>query len=673
MFKNKGIIFYFFLLITITFSLSFSINSYSQKQTTIDSLSKLLNTVKDSTRVAVLKQISWEYRNSDTTKAVSFGKTALKNAIDKNLKFEQADILGRLGIYQRNLGNFSKAMDFYFKGLDLAEKCNFLKLEALEYNNIGDIYNRLGVYDQALEYVNKALKISTQLNDKYNLSYIYHMLGLIYMNSSEDDSALVSFRKSLEYRKQLKLKTGIASSYLNIGLIHFKKGSYDSSLIYYNRSLAIFKLMNDYVGIANIYKCLGEYDNQKKDYNGAIENFKKSMILIKGFGIPQVNKDAAEGLKLSYSKLGEFKKALYFQEFATNIKDSITNNIYIQKITRLTENYKYEIKNKEQEIITKQKEEILNERISNQRTQLNILIVGFLLMVVLIGIIVFFYRDKNQAYKALNLKTKEIAELNTGLTIANTEIKSQKEEIEAQRDALQKQSDNLSNLNFTKDKLFSIIGHDLRSPFTSIIGFSNYIKENVNKSSIDEIVEMNEQINEVGINTLGILENLLNWAKTQTHQVNVSKEKISIITVISENIKTFFPHANNKRVKLHYESIDEFYVIADANMLNTVIRNLISNSIKYSNPGGEIKVSAKSFIDHAEISIQDNGIGMGKELISNLLISDINHSTLGTFNEKGTGIGLTICKEFIKKLDGEFWIESEIGKGSTFRFTLPLG
>jgi signal transduction histidine kinase len=669
--KDRTICIFSYLVIALT--LLTSIISYSQKQTTIDSLTNLLNKAKDSSRVVILRQLSWEYRNLDTSKAISFGKDALEGANELSLNHERADILGRLGVYKRNQGNFSKAMDYYFKGLDIAIKYNYLELEALEFNNIGDIYYRLGIYDQALDYVRKALNISIQLKNKYNLSYIYHMLGLIYMNSSMSDSALISFKKSLEYRIQLNLKSGIASSYLNIGMSYYKKANYDSSYIYYNRALEIFKAMNDRAGIANVYKCIGEYYNQKEDYYKALENLEKSMRLIKGFGIQQVNKEAAEGLKYSYSRLGDFKKALYYQEYATRIKDSISNNIYIQKITRLTENYKFEIRTHEQEIIRKQKEEILNERIRNQRAILNFYLMTFLLMVILIGIIIFFYRDKNKAYKALHLKNNEIAELNKGLTHANAEIKAQKEEIENQRDILQKQSDNLTHLNITKDKLFSIIAHDLRSPFNSIIGFSDYIKENIHNASIEEIEEMNEHINQVGVNTLAILENLLSWAKSQIHQVSINKENFSINSLIDENVNALLPQANSKKVNLFYEKSDDFLVFVDHNMVNTILRNLISNSIKYSNPGGEISIKVKQNVDHAEISIQDNGIGMSNDIRDNLFSSNVNPSTLGTLNEKGTGLGLAICNEFIKILDGEIWVQSEIDKGCTFQFTLPLG
>lgn len=661
------------LLIIVLLSLLFSSTSYSQKQTTIDSLSRLLGETIDSSRVVILRQLSWEYRNLDTSKAIAYGNEAITIAKKLKLNHEQADILGRLGIYKRNQGNFSKAMDYYFKGLEIAQKYNFRELQALEFNNIGDIYYRLDINDQALDYVFKAMSLSTQLKDNYNLSYIHHMLGLIYMNMSLPDSSLTHFRTSLILRKQLNLQTSIASSYLNIGIAHFMKTNYDSSFVYYNKALVIFIRMNDKVGCANCYKCLGEYFNQKAEYGKALMDFEKSMKLIKGYGIPQVKKDAAEGLKYCYLKLGDYKKALYYHEFATRIKDSISSNIYIQKITRLTENYKFDIQNRQQEILQKQKEEILNQRISIKKNQLNFFIIAFLLMVILIGIIIFFYRIKNKAFDALNQKNNEIAELNKGLIKANEEIISQKIEIESQRDVLQVQSEELTQLVRTKDKLFSIIAHDLRGPFSTIIGFSEYVKENIRNSKIEDIEEMNNHINQIGVNTLKVLENLLDWAKAQVHQVTINLENINISVIINETIKGLAPQANSKSLRLLYQDPKDILVKVDLNMVSTVLRNLVSNSIKYSNPGSEIIISVRQDSSFAEVSVKDFGIGMSQDLKNSLFVANINPSTYGTANEKGTGLGIAICNEFIKKLNGTIWIESEIGKGSTIRFTLPLG
>jgi len=659
-------------LVILIFSTSISF-VFSQKRIAIDSLTKLLNTTNDSSKVNLLKQISWEYRNLDTSYALSYGKEALKLAKDLNLSYEKADILGRLGIIKRNQGDYSEALDYYFKGLEISQKHSYLNLQALGYNNIADIYSRLGIYDKALEYVNNGELISRKLNDKYTLAYILNIKGIIFKNLDILDSALFCFRRSLDLRKEIRFLSGVATSYLNIGLIHELKGDFDSSLIYFNRSLDGYTKMDDQTGIANSYKCLGSYYNHKGDFPKAIFYFEKSLDLIKKFGDLHIQKDAAEGIKYSYSKLGNIKKAFFYQEFASKIKDSLANYVYVEKITQLTENFKFEIRRQEQDIIRKQNEEVLNQKINFQRSQLNLFIVVFVIMVIFIGIIVYFYRDKNKAYQALNQKNIEIEILNSGLIAANNEIKSQKEEIEAQRDILQEQHDKLELLNSTKDKLFSIIAHDLRSPFNSIIGFSEMLKLNLHSSNIEEIEEMVDHINIVGNNTFKLLDNLLNWAKAQTHQVVIHIEKIKVDSIIEEVVNSYKPLAIGKNIYLYYQGRIEIEVNTDKNVLNTIFRNLISNALKYTKPGGTIKIVSSNNPESIEISIEDNGVGMTEEVKNNLFKSNVNPSAFGTANEKGTGLGLVICKEFVHKLNGEIWVESKLGIGSSFKFTIPIG
>ncbi len=638
-----------------------------QKKSTIDSLTKLLEKSNDSNNIAIQKLLSWEYRNSDTSKAIFHGKQALSKAIKLNIPYEQSDILGRIGVYYRNQGNFSIAMDYYFKSLEIAKKNGYPKLEALELNNIGDIYYRLAINDQAQHYIKQAIEMSKKLNDEYNLSYVYHMLGLIYLNSSKYDSAHFAFSKSLCYRKKLNLKAGIASSYLGIGTVYYNQRLLDSCIIYYNNALNIFDQINDKVGLANTYKYFGDYYNQKEEYYFAIENFKKSLMLMKGFGLPQVKKDATEGLSFAYFKIKNYNDALKFYKISVKIKDSLINNINIQKITRITENLKYEIKTREQEIQTNS----LNEKISNQRATLNFFLIALMILLSMFGVIIFFYREKTKANSALKLKNDEVDELNKILTQANFEIVEQKNQIEAQRDILQDQSDKLSNLNATKNKLFSIIAHDLRGPFNSINGLSEHIKENIQSISTDELEGMIEQINVVGNNTLRLLENLLDWAKMQTDQVIIYKGEIDLESLAQDTIYALQPIANNKKIKIKLIS-DETIINSDKYMISTVIRNLLSNSIKYSNQSGEIVITIKQEQDKVVLAIIDYGVGMTQDQVSKLFTSNVNQSTFGTGNEKGTGLGLAICNEFIKKLNGEIWATSEIGKGSTFYFSLPL-
>lgn len=239
--------------------------------------------------------------------------------------------------------------------------------------------------------------------------------------------------------------------------------------------------------------------------------------------------------------------------------------------------------------------------------------------------------------------------------------------------AIKESEAQLKNINATKEKLFSIIAHDLRSPFTSIIGFSEILIENIRDLDIAETEEFLNNINSSAQNTLSLLDNLLNWVKTQTRKIIIQPKKLLLSSVIQETIDLSNAPANIKNITINHIHSDSIEVYSDENMVKTVLRNLISNAIKFTKSKGRIDVSAISKQDQVEITISDNGVGMNENTLKNLFdISATTETTYGTADEKGSGLGLILCKEFIEKLGGSIWVESEIEKGSVFKFTLPL-
>lgn len=239
--------------------------------------------------------------------------------------------------------------------------------------------------------------------------------------------------------------------------------------------------------------------------------------------------------------------------------------------------------------------------------------------------------------------------------------------------SLKESEKQLKELNTTKDKLFSIIAHDLRSPFNSIIGFSELLTLNSADLEPEEKEKFCSIINVAAKNTLILLDNLLNWAKSQTGQLRFNPEKVLFSAVILEIITLKKSLTKAKNITLDYSLSDEIEVYADVNMLKTVLRNLISNAIKFTELGGNIRVLATLKDQHVEITISDNGIGMNEEKCKELFKIASNTTTIGTANENGTGLGLVLCKEFVEKNRGTIWVESKEGKGSDFKFTLPLG
>ena len=238
----------------------------------------------------------------------------------------------------------------------------------------------------------------------------------------------------------------------------------------------------------------------------------------------------------------------------------------------------------------------------------------------------------------------------------------------------QKQTEiQLKEANMTKDKFFSIIAHDLRSPFTSILGFSRLLSEEYDDFSDEERKMMVTQIQNSTESTFQLLDNLLAWAKTQLGRTKINPELFTLESLIAETVKQTMPQALIKNISLVSDRIEDIEIFADQNMIRTVLRNLVSNAVKFSFPGGVIELD--SFIDDNKltITVTDHGTGIPPEALDKLFnLSEQTITTKGTANEKGTGLGLILCREFIEKNGGSIAAKSEMGKGSTFGIMLPL-
>ena len=223
----------------------------------------------------------------------------------------------------------------------------------------------------------------------------------------------------------------------------------------------------------------------------------------------------------------------------------------------------------------------------------------------------------------------------------------------------------------TKNRFFSIISHDLRSPLNAILGLSSLILEGKDDYDKEHIIGFIEHINKSGKSTFNLLENLLEWSNIQTGHMKLKPEEIILNTIVSNTVQQLLNTAIVKDIILHYNIKDSIRVYADKNMLNTVFRNLINNSIKFTEAKGRVTISAEERKDEVLVSIEDTGVGMSKEKLDKLFKIDERLESEGTSNEKGSSLGLILCKEFISANGGKIWVESEVGKGSKFSFTIP--
>jgi signal transduction histidine kinase len=230
----------------------------------------------------------------------------------------------------------------------------------------------------------------------------------------------------------------------------------------------------------------------------------------------------------------------------------------------------------------------------------------------------------------------------------------------------------LHQLNVDKDRFISILGHDLKSPFNNILGFSEILTDEIDSLNKSEIKDIVKNINKSAQITNKLLEDILMWARTQQGKIPFKPQILSFTDICKNTLEILTPNANAKNITINYSARDEINIFADIDMLKTILRNLVSNAIKFTNKGGTININAAENSENVIISVSDNGIGIAPDNLTKLFDISQVITTKGTAKETGTGLGLLLCKEFVEKHGGKIRVESEVGKGSDFKFTLPI-
>lgn len=268
-------------------------------------------------------------------------------------------------------------------------------------------------------------------------------------------------------------------------------------------------------------------------------------------------------------------------------------------------------------------------------------------------------------------KNDEVGSLSESFNTMTENLYKSSEERKYTEKTLRESEANLKEANASKDKFFSIISHDLRGPFNTILGFSEILNENFDNYDTTKQKQYLGYIHSGIKKTYKLLDDLLLWARSQKDNIDFNPQAINLFLLANETCELFEQSKKNKLIELTNQIPEDIYIVADKDMISTVFRNLISNALKFTSKGGEIIIKAENLEQFAKISIKDNGLGMSKEIQSKLFDITENISTAGTENEKGTGLGLILCKEFVIKHGGKIWVKSETNRGSTFFLTIP--
>jgi len=295
---------------------------------------------------------------------------------------------------------------------------------------------------------------------------------------------------------------------------------------------------------------------------------------------------------------------------------------------------------------------------------------GYALALIVLIILIIRLREQNLV-RDKRLLEEKIRERTTEIARKNISLEEQKEEIVTANEVLMKQKDELNELNAMKDTFFSILAHDLKNPFSSLYSLSGLVVQNFQNMDEDEQLTALKKIEDSTKLIYNLLDNLLTWSQSQRGDIDYQPGKFLLSNLVNTNINLHKVSAENKGVRFNSGVSGELYAYGDREMISTVLRNLINNAVKYSRKGGVIDVNVTEKDDKLEVVVADQGVGMSMENTEKIFRIDAKVKSPGTQGEKGTGLGLILCKDFVEINKGQIWCKSEEGSGSTFHFTIP--
>lgn len=597
-------------------------------QAITDSLEMRLSNLKDSQKVDLLNKISKKYWRTNPPKSLELSKRAYKLAKQLNYAKGIGDALNSLGVNNIIRGNFDEAFEYLNKSLQIRDSLKDRRGISNIYHDLGIVYSNLGKIDQSIRFNLKSLEINKSLKDSILIGKSLSNLGNNYWALEDYSKARQYYKNALVLDEKQKSKLGIALQLNNIGITYYAENKLDKALKYYKKALKIREEINDRYGIAYSLNNIGAIYRELKEYDKSEKYLSKGLTIARNIKSVEQAKVILSSLLWLYKAKGDYKNAFKYSLAYSELQDSLANKLNSSKASGYLNLFQKELEKKNHELARKN-DELNRKIISRQKALIALIVIGALLLIALIIV----------------------------LYLSNIHRK--------------KMNDKLKELNASKDKFFSIIGHDLRQPFNSILGYTNLLIDEFDELSVDEKKQYLGSIKNSANNSFKLLDNLLQWARLQAGRIEINKEIIDPNYLIKNTVKLLGGVAEEKNIKIDTFLEKGLTAYADESMVSMIIRNLITNAIKFTNNGGKIKITSSSHNKSIIVSVEDDGVGISKEDLANLFKIDVQHSTPGTDKEKGTGLGLILVKEFLDKNNGKIRVVSELGKGSIFSFSLP--
>jgi signal transduction histidine kinase/uncharacterized pyridoxamine 5'-phosphate oxidase family protein len=701
-------------ILFLTLKISFASNAEIGDNSNIDSLYRIINQKTGTDKINTQLDIALQIVNKNKDESVIMAKSALvaaKTTGNKNLvmhsyymlgriyteaannslslvyldtalviaesvndNWNKGEILYQIGVNKHRMGEALKALESFNTSIQACRLSNNFKSAGSSYSVMGTIFRMNGLYDRAIEYIIKSKLNYEKADFIEGDAWATYLLGRIYHDLKLPQKALEYFHESLGIYKKLAaidgIQNGLAICYEQIGIINLEEGNFEEARKYIDETFKIYSATESKYGLSNVYMNLGKIEYFENNYLQAEYYLNESLQIKKEVGdllsqpgiyeyiglcliergqtkegfktIQQgldlaiannqkkIQSDIYAKLSNSYLNANDLKNAIFYKDKQIEIQNLILSGAANIKIEQLQAIYEIDEKNNLIAELEKQNKIIA---LSNRQNKIikNIMISGIVLAL-LITLIIFWF------YNKLKLKNNELFEANAA-----------------------------------KNKFFAIIAHDLRGPTSSLAALLELINSKFNELGKVELKNMLLVLYKSAENVSNLLENLLIWAQSQVDKIEYRPTNIKLDDLLQTTVKGLNQTAEDKQIEIRVEHNEQIFVLADSDMVQTIVRNILNNALKFTHRGGLVSIKTEVINrNFALIKIIDNGVGIEKSILPKIFDISFKHHTKGTENEKSTGLGLILVKDFVEKNKGTLTIESEKDKGTIVSFTLPL-
>lgn len=599
----------------------------------------LTNLASNYNNIAVIYDI-W----GDNETSLNYYMRSLE--INRERDFERgiAYNLINIGLIYHNLGRILQALDTQMEALAYVERMNDLNGQALIFHNLGSIYSDLEKHDESLQKFRRTIVLRQQIDDLAGLGSTFHNMGIVMLAKNEVDSARYYFQRAIdatERSNNLRMMPGIL---ISMGELAMDDKDYPSAMDYFTRAHQISVKMNDQYRIGHSLKKQAMVWHSQGNFREALAKAQEAMNIALTIENKKLQMYVSRSLSIIYESRGEITRAFEYFKGYTSIADSLNNFEIQRRSARLDAEYEY-MKKETELLLRKTEMELANRNRLNRQIFFTVLAVLFALF---LGVIL-----------VLNHKNK------MRIQVAYEDLVARNLEIAAQKDQLERLAKELEEAGKTKNRIFSVISHDLRGPLSyAVMAVDMALKKD------EEFIRKSLPLIKTNLdNVYALTDSLLEWAKVQMKKEALSIEDIDISAILSGVAMGLDAQLSKKKILLESGVPRKTMIKGEKNILELVIRNILGNAIKFSNLESNIRITVETKEQRTIVSIADQGVGIPESDMQKLY-GERTITRTGTADEKGSGMGLKLSKEFLAKINGELWLESEAGKGTTVYISL---